>query len=85
MKLISKLMLGAAALALSSATLQAKELTFGMQDNEVSNVYRGAQAFQEKLAEISGGEMTVKIFPSSQLRSPIASCRSSSPSVSTRR
>ncbi|MAW86892.1 MAG: C4-dicarboxylate ABC transporter substrate-binding protein [Phyllobacteriaceae bacterium] len=67
MKLISKLMLGAAALALSSAALQAKELTFGMQDNEVSNVYRGAQAFQEKLAEISGGEMTVKIFPSSQL------------------
>lgn len=67
MKLIAKLVLGAGALVLGTAALSAKELTFGMQDNEVSNVYRGAEAFKAKLEELSGGEITVKLFPSSQL------------------
>lgn len=57
----------AAALALIAGAADARELTFGMQDNEVSNVYKGAQAFAEELEKLSGGEMTVKIFPSSAL------------------
>ncbi|WP_112323612.1 sialic acid TRAP transporter substrate-binding protein SiaP [Oceanibium sediminis] len=61
-------MLGcAAALALVSGAAQARDLTFGMQDNEVSNVYKGAVAFKEKLEELSGGEMSVKLFPSAAL------------------
>lgn len=57
----------AAALALIAGAADARELTFGMQDNEVSNVYKGAQAFAQELEALSGGEMTVKIFPSSAL------------------
>lgn len=58
----------AAALALGLAQgVAARELTFGMQDNEASNVFKGAQAFAEKLAAVSGGAMTVKLFPSAQL------------------
>lgn len=45
----------------------ARELTLGMQDNEVSNLYAGAQAMAATLAEVSGGEMSLTIFPSSQL------------------
>lgn len=63
----TKLLASAAALLMATNGAFAKELTFGMQDNEVSNVYRGAQTFQQKLAEISGGELTVTLFPSSQL------------------
>ncbi len=61
-------LLGAAAsLALLAGAADARELTFGMQDNEVSNVYKGAEAFAAKLMELSGGELTVKLFPSSVL------------------
>lgn len=67
MKITTTLFAGAAILALSVGAGLARELTFGMQDNEVSNVYQGAQAFQAKLAELSGGEMTVNLFPSSTL------------------
>lgn len=67
MKITTTLLAGAAFIALTADIGLARELTFGMQDNEVSNVYQGAQAFQAKLAELSGGEMTVKLFPSSTL------------------
>lgn len=54
-------------LLMSSAAFAERTITFGMQDNEVSNVYQGAQAFAERLAEISGGELNVELFPSSAL------------------
>lgn len=57
----------AAALALIAGAAEARELTFGMQDNEVSNVYQGAVAFKSKLEELSGGELTVNLFPSATL------------------
>lgn len=59
------LMAGAAALALTAA--EARELTLGTQDNEATPVFKGAEEFAKKLAEISGGEMTVKLFPSATL------------------
>lgn len=67
MKLASRLLAGAAVLALATTGSMARELTFGMQDNEVSNVYKGAEEFQKKVNELSGGELTVKLFPSSTL------------------
>lgn len=45
----------------------ATELTFGMQDADTHNVYKGVVAVDEKLKELSDGEMSLKIFPSSQL------------------
>ncbi|MCB1969803.1 MAG: sialic acid TRAP transporter substrate-binding protein SiaP [Geminicoccaceae bacterium] len=63
-----KKMLAATALAvLLTATASARELTLGSQDNEQSNPYKGALAMQEKLAELSGGDLTLKLFPNSQL------------------
>jgi tripartite ATP-independent transporter DctP family solute receptor len=67
MKFTKTLLAGAALLALMTAPGLARELTFGMQDNEVSNVFMGAKEFQKKLAEVSGGALTVKLFPSSTL------------------
>ncbi len=68
MRTTQKIIVGAAALAFSVTAAQAEtELTFGLQNNEASNVYQGTVAFKDKLEELSGGEMTVKIFPSSQL------------------
>ncbi len=67
MKLKPFLMTCAASLALAAPALAERELTVGSQDNEVSNLYAGLQAMGETLAEVSGGEMTLSIFPSSQL------------------
>ena len=58
---------GAALIALVAGSADARELTLGQQDNEVSNNYQGALEFQKRLAELSGGELTVKLFPASQL------------------
>lgn len=58
---------GGLAIALAMPALAQRELTLGMQDNEVSNLYAGAQVMAATLAEVSGGEMTLSIFPSSQL------------------
>lgn len=66
MKFTTRLLAGAAILALATPAF-ARELTLGMQDNETSNVYLGAQEMQKKLAELSGGELTLNLFPSSQL------------------
>lgn len=64
----TKILAGLAAILLASTSAQAgTEITFGMQDNEVSNVYQGAVAFKETLEAVSGGEMTVKLFPSATL------------------
>lgn len=63
----SWLLASAATLALIGSAADARELTFGMQDNEQSKVYMGAQEFARKLSELSGGEMTAKIFPSATL------------------
>ncbi len=57
----------AATLVLASPAIAERELTFGLQDNESSNVYKGAQEFASKLEELSGGELTVNLFPSSTL------------------
>lgn len=62
-----RLLGSAAILALAAGAVDARELTFGMQDNEVSNSFQGALMFQERLAEVSGGELTVNLFPASQL------------------
>ena len=67
MKLKPFLLTCAASLALAAPALAERELTIGSQDNEVSNLYAGLQAMGETLAEVSGGEMTLTIFPSSQL------------------
>ena len=67
MNLTRLLMASAAALALAAPAAAQRELTLGMQDNEASNLFAGATAFAQKLAELSAGEMTVTIFPSSQL------------------
>ncbi|MEZ5858903.1 MAG: sialic acid TRAP transporter substrate-binding protein SiaP [Geminicoccaceae bacterium] len=67
MKLTTTLLTGAAMLALATSLASARELTLGMQDNEASNVFLGAQEFAARLADLSGGELTVTLFPSSQL------------------
>ena len=67
MKLKTTLLSCVATLALATQALAERELTFGLQDNEASNVYAGAQEFAAKLAEVSGGELTVNLFPSSTL------------------
>ncbi|SFD33728.1 sialic acid TRAP transporter substrate-binding protein SiaP [Tropicimonas isoalkanivorans] len=66
MMLKKTLLAGVAALALVT-TADARELTLGLQDNEATPVYKGAAEFAEKLEEVSGGEMTVKLFPSATL------------------
>ncbi|MCZ4273419.1 sialic acid TRAP transporter substrate-binding protein SiaP [Maritalea porphyrae] len=64
----NKTILGSlAAILLATTSVHATELTFGMQDNEVSNVYQGALEFKAKLEALSGGEMKVKLFPSATL------------------
>lgn len=50
-----------------AANVQARELTLGTQDNEATPVYKGAAEFAKTLDEISGGEFTVKLFPSATL------------------
>lgn len=67
MKLKTTLMACAATMALAVPALAERELTFGLQDNEASNVFKGAQEFAAKLADVSGGELTVNLFPSSTL------------------
>lgn len=67
MTLRTTLLACATTLAFAVPALAERELTFGMQDNEASNVYAGAQAFASTLAEVSGGELTVNLFPSSTL------------------
>ena len=64
---LNRLMAAAAVVALMVGAAEARELSMGSQDNENSNLYKGMVAFQEKLAELSGGELTVKLFPASQL------------------
>lgn len=61
--------LASALLASSMLVLpaQAQEFTFGMQDNEQHPLYAGATAMSERLAELSGGTMSLNLFPSSQL------------------
>ncbi|EKE43833.1 putative ABC transporter periplasmic substrate-binding protein [Oceaniovalibus guishaninsula JLT2003] len=67
MTFMPHLLAGAAALALCAPAAMARELTLGLQDNEASNVYAGAQEFAAQLEELSGGELTVNLFPSSTL------------------
>lgn len=67
MTLKTSLATGVALLALLGGAAQARELTFGMQDGENSNVYAGAEAFARTLEEVSGGEMSVRLFPSGTL------------------
>ncbi|MDV2968356.1 sialic acid TRAP transporter substrate-binding protein SiaP [Nitratireductor aquimarinus] len=66
MKLKHILMASALAFGLA-ASAQARELTLGTQDNEATPVFKGAAEFAKKLEEVSGGEFTVKLFPSATL------------------
>lgn len=66
MKLKHMLMASALAFGLAT-TAQARELTLGTQDNEATPVFKGAAEFAKKLEEVSGGEFTVKLFPSATL------------------
>lgn len=61
------LMTGTALLALAAPAAAERELTLGMQENEVSNLYAGAQAMAATLAEVSDGALTLTLFPSSTL------------------
>lgn len=61
------LLAGGLALVLATPAAAQREITVGSQDNEASNLYAGLQAMGETLAEVSGGEMSLTIFPSSQL------------------
>jgi tripartite ATP-independent transporter DctP family solute receptor len=66
--MLKTLTAGAAALVLTAAAAQAERtLTFGLQNNEASNLYQGVVAFKETLERLSGGEMTVNIFPNASL------------------
>ncbi|WP_347313472.1 sialic acid TRAP transporter substrate-binding protein SiaP [Defluviimonas sp. SAOS-178_SWC] len=60
------LIAGVATMAFATG-IDARELTLGMQDNEATPVYKGAEEFARVLAEVSGGELTVKMFPSATL------------------
>lgn len=66
MKLKHMLMASALAFGLA-ASAEARELTLGTQDNEATPVFKGAAEFAKKLEEVSGGEFTVKLFPSATL------------------
>lgn len=61
------LMTGTALLALAAPAAAERELTLGMQENEVSNLYAGAQTMAATLAEVSDGALTLTLFPSSTL------------------
>jgi TRAP-type transport system periplasmic protein len=67
MKPVSKAALAGGLALVLAWPVAARELTLGMQDNESSTLFAAAQVMGEKLAEVSGGAMTLSIFPSSQL------------------
>lgn len=67
MKLRTNLLACVATLAFAAPAVAERELTFGLQDNEASNVYAGAQEFASTLEAVSGGELSVNLFPSSTL------------------
>ncbi|EKF20508.1 sialic acid TRAP transporter substrate-binding protein SiaP [Nitratireductor pacificus] len=64
---IKHLLIGSAMILGLATSAQARELTLGTQDNEATPVYKGAAEFAQKLKEVSGGEFTVKLFPSATL------------------
>lgn len=51
----------------SSESGQAVTLKFAHADNETSIFNQGAEAFKEKLEEVSGGDVKVEIYPNGQL------------------
>lgn len=53
--------------ALASPALAERTLTFGLQNNETSNLYQGVVEFKETLEAVSGGELTLNIFPNASL------------------
>ncbi|WP_319532677.1 sialic acid TRAP transporter substrate-binding protein SiaP [uncultured Cohaesibacter sp.] len=66
--MLKKLLLGTVATCMMiSSAYAARTITFGMQNNEASNLYKGVMQFNETLKEVSGGELSLKVFPGSQL------------------
>lgn len=59
--------LAALAAGIAAPAQAAMELTFGMQDQQGNNVYKGVEAMKKKLEALSNGSMSLKLFPSSQL------------------
>ncbi len=64
---LTKTLLASAALIALATLADARELTLGTQDNEATPVFKGAAEFAATLEKVSGGEMTVKLFPSATL------------------
>ncbi|WGF89575.1 DctP family TRAP transporter solute-binding subunit [Marinivivus vitaminiproducens] len=50
-----------------SGLAQAQTLTLGMQESQGHNIYVGAEAINEKLQELSSGEMSLTLYPGAQL------------------
>ncbi len=56
-----------ALMAFGTAAQAETVLSFGYQNNEESFVHEGILAMQDKLTELSNGEMTLELFPNAQL------------------
>nr|WP_319388305.1 DctP family TRAP transporter solute-binding subunit [uncultured Cohaesibacter sp.] len=66
--MLKKLFLGTVATCMMiSSACAARTITFGMQNNEASNLYKGVMQLNETLKDVSGGELELKVFPGSQL------------------
>lgn len=65
--MLKKTLIASAALIALVSAANARELTLGTQDNESTPVFKGAEEFGKTLADVSGGELTVKLFPSATL------------------
>lgn len=63
---ITRTLAALAALAAGPATAE-RALTFGYQMSEADNFHQGALAATERLEELSGGELTLTLFPNAQL------------------
>lgn len=66
---LTHIMVGAAAAVslLSTTAMAERALSFGYQNNETSFVHQGVEVIQQKLEELSGGELTLQTFPNAQL------------------
>ncbi|MCI2393978.1 DctP family TRAP transporter solute-binding subunit [Aliiroseovarius sediminis] len=56
-----------ATLMMAGVASAEKVLTFGTQENEASPMYQGMVAMNDALKDVSGGEMSLKLFASSTL------------------
>jgi TRAP-type C4-dicarboxylate transport system substrate-binding protein len=69
-RMLTSAVLATAALALSSATVQARELKLAVGFPQGTAAYHGLDAFGKALKEKSGGELEIKMYPLSLLNLP---------------